>query len=510
MFIFAAAPLHAQLLQAGPNPVNPWLYTNQVANFGSHGTPHDPLTIIMPGTAYAAGFGTYLDNPAAMALFGISFGEFGYNTRLVTEEAAYRSVIREHEESDYQNSITNAGFVYAFPVDIGRFVAGAGYTQFDGFTRAVTARSSNIFSTVTDYFKWPGSIYSDIAFNTFATDFGDEFQDWDESIFRIGFDDFGSFPGISQVFTVTERGFGGEYSVFAATEFRRNLMAGLSLGWVRGSYRYSRDFQEIDVLNNFDGEFIDTSGDGEPDTDIDRIRLADRLAVNFSGFRVRAGILYRLTPFINLGISYTPSSTFSVNEELNAAITTTMKNRVSFEDETDFSFGYRFKTPSKTSIGLALDRFYGFSISLAADYVNYSAMELDYDDSSLLDDQERDNEAISEFLNDVWNFRAGLSYDINPYLTLRGGYAGLPGRFDTDDGDRRVFSFGAGFLITSRILFDMAFQNERWEELSSVYDFIQYDYSPLPDSPPDFRVRSENANRLVNRWTMLASFVVLF
>lgn len=507
---FSCSQLQAQIIPPSPNPVNPWLYTNQAATFGSFGTPHDPVSLIMPATAYAAGLGSYLDNPASAALFGISFAEFGFNTRAVTEEAAYRSVIREHEESDFQNSITNAGFVYAFPVDVGRFVAGAGYMQFDGFNRAVSARSNNIFSSITDYFKWPGGIYSAIAFNTFATDFGDEFQDWDESIFRIGFDNFGEFPGISQNFTITERGYSGEYSVFAATEFRRNLMAGISVGWVRGSYRYGREFLEIDAQNNFDGEFIDTTGDGEPDTDIDRVQLEDRLSITFGGIRIRAGLLYRITPFINVGLSYTPSSTFRVNEDLDAVITTRMNNRFRFEEATDLSFSYQFRTPSKTSIGLALDRFYGFSLSLAADYVNFSSIRLDYRDGDLLDEQVRDNEEISEFLQDVWNFRAGITYDVNPFFTLRGGYEGQPGRFEADDGSRRVFSLGAGFIVTSRILFDMAFRNETWEEVSSVYDFIQYDYSSLPDSMPDFNVRSENANRKVNRLTMIGSFVVLF
>jgi hypothetical protein len=497
-------------LAQNANPVNPWLYTNQATLFGGYGTPGDPVTLVMPATAYAAGFGTYLDNPASAALFGTSFGEFGFTTRSVSEEASYRVAIREHDASDFQNSISNAGFVYAFPVDIGRFVVGGGYTQFAGYNRTITASETNFLSSVTDFFKIPGSVYSYIAFNTFATDYGDEFQDWDESIFRIGFDNFGEYPGISQVFTITERGFGGEYSVFAATEFRRNLMVGLSLGWVRGNYLYQREFLELDSQNVFDGEFIDTSGDGEPDTDIDRVRLEDRLSAAFGGFRVRIGALYRLTPFINAGVSYTPSSRFKVNEQLGAVITTTMNNQFRFEEDENFEFNYRFKTPSKTSIGVALDRFYGLTVSIAADYVNYKNTEPDFGDPGLFGRQVWEDEWTGDAFRNVWNFRAGVSYDVNRYFTLRGGYSNLPTRFDADISNRSVFSLGTGFIFTSRILLDVSAQNERWEEVSSVYDFARYDYTSLPESAPEFALQSENADRLVNRWSMLASVIFLF
>ena len=501
-------PTSSYAQQVGSNVVNSWERTNQATLFGDFGQPSDPVSIILPGTAYAAGFGTYLDNPASMALFGASFGELGFLSRYVGEDAAYRSLNRDYGENDSQNSISHAGYVHVFPVDIGRFVAGAGYTQFSGYNRALSARSRNIFSTITDFFKWPGSVYSDIAFNTFATDYGDEFQDWDESIFRVGFEDFGAFPSVTQAFTINERGFGGEYSLFAATEFRRNLMVGVSLGWVRGNYSYKRDFLEIGALNP-DSNFIDTTGDGIPDTDVERILLEDRLSATFSGYRIRAGLLYRITPFINIGMSYTPATTIKIKEQLSADITSTMQNRFTFEDGLEHEFTYQFKTPSKTSLGLALDRYYGFTLSLAADYVNFSNSNLDYQDSDFRDIQNYDNDIISESIRNTWSLKAGGSYDVTPRFALRSGYAHQIGRFEGNNSNKRVISLGTGVIISSRIIFDMAFRNEQWEEVSSVYDFIQYDYSSLPESIPDYRVLSQNADRQVSRWSAVGSLLIL-
>ena len=505
--IFNPTTLQAQ--QINSNVLNSLHRTNQAILFGEFGLPADPVTAVMPGTAYAAGFGTYLDNPASAALFGVSFGEFGLGTRFVNENAAYRSINRDYSNKDNQGNITQAGYVHFFPVDVGRFVAGVGYTQFAGYNRTISVRARNIFSSITDYFKWPGSIYSDIAFNTFATDYGDEFQDWDESIFRVGFENVGTFPGIGQTFTITERGFGGEYTAFAATEFRRNLMVGLSFGWIRGNYSYKRDFQEIDTQNVFNSDFIDTTGDGEPDTDIDRVRLEDNLIASFGGFRLRAGLLYRFTPFINAGISYTPATKIKVNEVLIADVSTTMKNSFVFEEGLERNFSYQFKTPSKTSLGLALDRYYGFTLSLAADYVDFTNSNLDYQDSDAHDMQERDNEIIEESIRSTWSLKVGGSYDITPRLALRSGFSHHPARFDVNQENKRVFSLGFGIIISPRFLIDMAFQNEQWDEVSSVYDFIQYDYSSLPESIPDYRVLSQNADRQVSRWSAVGSLLIL-
>jgi len=297
-------------VQAGAQNVNDaLLFSNQAVQFGDQREIVNPVTGVMPGTAYASGFGSFLDNPASVALFDNSFGEFGLTYKSISEDATYLGTSRSFD--DTQTKISNVGFIYSFPTTQGSLVIGAGYNQHSAANRALGINARNENSTITDQFKTPGNTYSDIAFDTYAIDYGDEFQDWDESILRIGFDQFGDYLGIRQQAEITERGNGGEYSAFVATEFLPNLMVGASVGILAGNFTYNRVFQEVDNFNDYNFAAIDSDEDGELDTDIDTILLSDEVESRYSGFRGRVGAFYKITPFLNVGASYTLPSKIS-------------------------------------------------------------------------------------------------------------------------------------------------------------------------------------------------------
>jgi hypothetical protein len=493
--------LSAQDFQANPN--NRLLYSNQANLFGDYGQPQDPVSIIMPGTAYAGGFGSYLDNPASAAMFTESFGQAGLSILRLEEDSFYRGNNRLAD--DRNSTLSNLGVVYVFPTTQGSLVVGAGYTQHSSFNRILSLQSRNNVSTITDNFKTPGSTYADIAFNTFATDYGDDFQDWDESIFRIGFDEPGDFLGIDQFAEISEGGYGGEYSFFVGTEFQENLMVGVSLGLLNGRYDYDRVFQESDGFNDYDSGFLDLDGDGVGDTDIDQITLYDRIEVDYTGVRLRLGAIYKINNYLNAGASYAFGSRIKVDEIFSARISTDFDNGDFFEDNTDSEFRYYFRFPARTSLGLAVTDLEGWSISASAEFVDYSGTEIDFVQSSLLEDEQLENDFINNEFTSVWNLRLGAAYELNPSATLRGGIAIYPDRFEATDNDRSALLFGAGFALTDNIRLELAAQYTNWDETSSVYDYADYDYSSLPDSAPSFTTVSENADRSVDKWNMLAT-----
>jgi hypothetical protein len=485
------------------NPNNPLLYSNQANLFGDRGSAFDPVSITMPGTAYAAGFGSFLDNPASAALFNQSFGEIGLSYRLVEEDGNFLGNSRSLD--DNQTNLSNFGIVYSFPTVRGSLVAGAGYSQHTAFNRAFAFRGRNNNSSITDNFKAPGSSYADIAFNTFATDYGDEFEDWDESIFRIGFDQFGDYLGIRQQGEIFQSGYGGEYSFFIATEFQENIMFGVSAGILNGRFSYDRLFQEVDEFNDYDGEFIDSNDDGFGDTDIDNILLEDRISSRYTGFRASAGMIYRLNEYFNIGASYTLGTRITVEEDFNADVLTTFDNGVQFEDGISSEFSYRVELPARTSLGVAVVDLNGLSASVSAEFVNFSNTTIDFRDGSLFEDELVENEFIADTFRKVWNFRSGISYDLSPEFTLRAGYSFLPSRFENGTDDRSIYSFGTGFSITRDLRLELAAQYTTWEEVSSVYDYADYNYTSLPESAPSFTFRSEDATRNVDRWNLLAT-----
>ncbi len=476
------------------NTNDPLLYSNQAVNFGDQREIIHPVTGIMPGTAFASGFGSFLDNPASAALFETSFGEFGLTYNTVREEVNFLG--NTLSQNDERFNLSNIGFIYSFPTTQGSLVVGAGYNQHSAGNRAMGFNARNERSTITDQFKTPGNTYADIAFNTYAIDYGDEFEDWDESIFRIGFDQAGDFLGIRQQGEITQTGSGGEYSGFIATEFQPNLMVGASVGLLAGRSNYERIFQEVDEFNDYDGQMIDSNDDGEPDTDIDNIILSDEVRSRYSGFRARVGALYKITPNLNIGGSYTLPTRISIDETFDANIRSTFNNGVTFDDSDDGQFSFSVRHPSRANIGLALEDLGGLSLSFSAEYVDYSKVEIDFDDNALFEDQIAENEFISEEFKDIWNLRGGASVEITPAFTLRGGYGLLPSRFRNGIDDRHLYSAGMGFALTGNSSFEIGALYMRWEEESAVYTYSEYDYSPLPDEPPSVVAnRSEDAFR---------------
>lgn len=506
LFIILFAGVNQLMAQ---NANNSLLYSKQAVLFGDQGSANDPISIIMPGTAFKSGFGSFIDNPASLALYKNSFAEFGLSFRNVEENTTYYGQPGTIDRQN--NNVSNIGFLYSFPTIQGSFVVGAGYTQHAVFDRVMNFQARNDNSSITDNFKADGSPYQDIAFDTFATDYGDEFEDWDESIFRIGFDNFGDFLGIRQQGELVQNGYNGEYSVFFATEFQENFMVGASLGILTGRFNYSRIFQEIDEFNEYDSpDFIDSSGDGNGDTDIDRITLDDQIESSYAGFRARLGTLYRVNDKLSIGAGYTFPTTIEVDEIFDAEIITNFDNGAEFSAITDSEFSYNVKYPSRLSLGLGVNDFSGLSVSLSTEYTNYASTEIEFKESSLFEDELLENDFISDSYRSVWNMRAGVSYEFSKELTLRAGYRFLPSKFLDGDDDRNVYAAGAGFSVTDNIRFEIAAQYTQWDETSAVYDYAQYNYSVLPNSPPEVSFRSEEASRSVDRINLLGTVRLKF
>lgn len=479
------------------------LYNNQATLFGDYDIAFDPISIIIPATATKSGIGGYIDNPASMALYKQSFGDFGLSYGSVTEDANYLG--NSVTEDNSQFNLSNLGFLYSFPVERGSFVIGAAYTRHTSFNRALGFRARNENSTITDQFKTDGSPYQEIAFNTFATDYGDEFEDWDESIFRIGFEEYGDYLGVQQQGEIFQEGGGGEYSLFFATEFQKNFMVGASIGLLSGEFEYNRIFQEIDEFNDYGSQIIDSDEDGTGDTDIDNIILDDNLTTRYTAFRARAGALYKLADNFNVGVSYTFPTKIFMDEEFDASISTTFDNGTEFEDATNSSFSYDVNYPGKVAVGAALQDLSGLTLSFSAEFIDYSNTEIEFDDSDLFEDQQLENAFIQDTYQAVWSYRAGLAYDVTPDFTIRGGYGLKPSRFKDGNDDQTAYSFGAGFSLGNGIRFEAGARYLTWDEESTVYEYGDYDYSSLPDNLPDVSFQSETADRTIERWQVLGT-----
>jgi opacity protein-like surface antigen len=460
-------------------------YSNLALQFSEQNYNGDPATGYFPSVANVHGFGSFLANPATIGLIDDNYFSFGLANNTVERENTYlgNSLVAE----DNFTKLSNLGFIYKVPTKQGSFVLGAGYNRISDHRGITRLGARNNESTITDAFKDPGSDYNDIAFNAYAIDWGDVNETYMESIFRIG---FAEYPGITQEAEVSYETNLGEYSFFFGTEFQKDLFIGISGGLTAGNYTYRRDFLEVDDQNDYNYNFIpsDTEGDS---TDIDNILTHDEIDADMYGFTLRAGLLYKLTPNLNLGLSYLLPSTIVVNEGYYSSITTELDDG-STPFESDFAseedYEYRIKKPGKLSAGLAFVDIAGFDISVSGELIDYSNLGLDlvkgndlnFNDEVAIREQE---EELEDFMANnykrVINYKAGIGYQFTDEFKLKAGYAFFEGKSKIFEADREIYSAGISANITENIILDLNGQYSMWQDRSVAYSYFDFDTNEL-------------------------------
>jgi len=428
---------------------------------------YDPVSLVIPGVSNATGFGAYQENPASMALFDESFLSMGLSSRFIDETGTYLS--NTSNNSDNQTGIGDLGLVYKVPTTRGSLVVGGGYSQTTDFNRALSASGRNERSTITDFYNTTAddSLFF-AAFDAYAVDFATTDSSFAEtsSIFRIGFP---QYPGINQDMELTERGKTGEYSLFLATEFLENFYVGGSIGYYSGTYTYRREFLESDRQNDYDATFIDSDGDGNPDTDIDNILSEDRIDAEIQAFSARLGIIYEPIPEFRLAASYEFPSKLFIDEEFNTIITTTFDNTIQFSDEAPGAFSYTITRPQRIKAGVTFKGVPKLTLSGSAEAIAYSDAEINFDELDLNPLENDINNEVQSAFNDVVNLRGGLEYKTNDTFTTRFGYAYFPSPQDGINSDRQFISGGFSAVLTKGLTFDFGIQYSFWDDQNALY-----------------------------------------
>ena len=483
------------------------LYSNLALKFSTQHFNGDAGTGYFPSIASSNGYGSFVDNPASVALIKDNYFNFSLLNNQVEYENSYlgNTIVSD----DRSTRLGNIGFVYKIPTNQGSFVLGGGYNQLKNEKRIYRVGGRNNQSTITDQFREPTSDYYDIAFDTYAIDWGDVDSTYLESIFRIGFQ---NFPGITQNAEVTSSTNIGEYSFFFGTEFQENLFVGISGGITSGTYKYRRNFLEEDDQNDYEGTFI-PSDVNNVGTDVSSILTQDEIDADIIGFSLRAGLIYELSQKINLGLSYSIPSTLIIRENYYSSILTELDDD-STPFESDFASGedyeYRINRPGQLGAGFALENVGGFSLSVSGEYIDYSNLSLDLvtgndlnfnDEVDLIDQQNELDASMEENYNQVVNIKSSLGYTFSPLFEVKTGYAYLPAKSRVFESDRNIISGGFTANLAENIILDINGQYSFWDERSELYNY--YDYSgEVP--------RNETVDHQVSNFKILAGIRFLF
>ncbi len=251
--------------------------------------------------------------------------------------------------------------------------------------------------------------------------------------------------------TVKTTGAQNQWSFSYGANFNDKLFVGAGIGLTSFHYKaekvYTESFSDANQPMSF-------------------MQLNETLNLSGSGINATFGAIYRPIDRLQFGVSAATPTSYSVNDDYSASMSTNWKNFEYLPGEflnkenasTDqVSDSYSLSTPWRVTGGLTF--FFekkGF-ISADAEWVNYSSSK--YSASSYYGgDYSADNDQIKSLYKSVINIRVGGEYRLNNFR-FRGGFSMLPDPFKNPQNniDRSISSYSAGFgYRTSSFYVDFA------------------------------------------------------
>ncbi|HWC54667.1 MAG TPA: hypothetical protein VG676_13855 [Chitinophagaceae bacterium] len=245
--------------------------------------------------------------------------------------------------------------------------------------------------------------------------------------------------GLIQENSVTSKGGITEFALAGAANYRDKLYVGFTLGFSLLNYERTSQFSEADATT-------------DPDNKFDFASISETLQTSGGGVNLKAGIIYKPTESIRLGLAIHSPTFYQLTDKYSASVTTNTENYQGeqtqnsgiFTGGQDGQFKYWMFNPYRI-IGSAsyvlhevedVRKQKGF-ITADIEYVNYKASSFstdpNNDDQSSRDYLKSLNKAIDNAYKGAVNFRVGgelkfttimarlgASYYGNPYKDLNG------------------------------------------------------------------------------------------
>ncbi|MBX2895055.1 MAG: hypothetical protein KF763_06415 [Cyclobacteriaceae bacterium] len=383
-------------------------------------------------TSLGGDYSSALSNPAGLGMFNrseftISPGFYGSNTS---------SKFFNNTTTDSKTNLHIPGFSLVFQTEKdGRlgFLSGTfaiTYNRINNFNENFSYAGNNGSSSIIDYFIEDATGYPDTQFNTNGA--------LHNTVTWLGYQNFlieedGNFPGEyysvvggfpRQAESVQYRGNQGQWNISYGTNLSDKIFMGAGVGLTALRFSSTKTFRE--------------SFENEP---LSSILLEEELSIRGSGINATLGLIGRPVDMLQVGISYTTPTLYSVTDVYSAFMGTNWNNYDYFGDGSEILNSvseqtneivseYSLRTPGRLSVGAAV--FIGKNGFVSADLemVNYSGARYSSGLSGISFDS--DNATIGEvyqtttnvrlggeFRLDKLRFRAGVSYMPDPFRTIQ-------------------------------------------------------------------------------------------
>lgn len=439
------------------------------------------------GVAGIGDYSAFYTNPAGLGYVGSSLFAGSLMAISATDESRYQTAgFTTFGEGDLRSTnLGNLAYLYKVPTVQGSLVLGAALNQVNTYDRNLRFSGPNAENSISDSFlpyesefevvtengnpqprffnDIPALAYSGGAIEFLAENVGSGQELFYQAV----------MPGttIDQFGDVLEEGRSNELSVGGAWEAAPSVLVGLSANFAFGSYEYGSIFEEEDTENeNTPEDYIVLLDDGEL-RGFDYLRYEQGFESDLTGINLRAGVSGEAAQGIRFGLVAETPTFYRVNETYFRELETVFDEGGSLSDAQNGEFEYEIRTPWRLGGGLAWQNGDIF-VSGDLEYVDWSQMELSSDHTTF-DDVNRN---IRETLDPVWNGRVGAEYRLGS-LALRGGFAWQPDprSFEIEhngtntDRSKTFFSAGVGYQFAERFHVDLAWMQERFDDLYAPY-----------------------------------------
>jgi len=354
--------------------------------------------------------------------------------------------------------------------DLGKFRGGSfaiNYSRTQDFNRETNFRGLNANNSIIDSFidRAFGIPYQNIssvgslqrAFDNYLITPSDDFDDIYDSIV-LGFPE--------QVEVIFNEGSADRVQFSYGGNYDNKIFFGAGIGITTLSYRSFKDYSEF--------------FSGEP---LRNLNTQESIFIEGSGFSFNLGVIGRVNDAVRLGLSLNSPTWFNLNEEFEAAVSSSWNN-VDFFDRTigevvtlgEFSSlsdifltNYRFNTPWRVSLGSSLIVGKSGFISADIEYQDFSTMNL----RSFDVDMGADNQTIANLYGSSFNVRVGGEYRYDNFM-FRGGVNWQQDPTNFNDGVNRdilALSGGAG-MRWEKFYVDVSVVNIRRNATYAPYTFF--------------------------------------
>lgn len=245
----------------------------------------------------------------------------------------------------------------------------------------------------------------------------------------------------------------------------RNVSVGVTVTYVTGTYKYTRNYKEQDNNRSYTSYPYD----------FDQLVVDDVVESDLSGVNAKFGLMYREPDRFRFGVTIKTPTSFRAKETFNTTaqsfFDTPDSNGISSYGPIDSpgSDQYDVLTPWVFSAGASVT-IRDLVLSGDVEYQDWTEMEFQNGDPVLMASL---NRQIKDNLRATANLRVGGEYDLEDTgLRLRAGfmYNTSPYQGDPSTFDQKYATAGIGVLLGESAMLDFGYAHGWWNTYRVNYD----------------------------------------